>query len=67
MYSVAVIIGSPIVGKVMTTMGRKFILVGGLCSMGLSMIGFGLTPLAPSLSLFTILAFIFRFLQGWSS
>lgn len=67
MYSVAVIIGSPIVGKVMMKVGRKNILIGGIFSMGVSMIGFGLTPLAPSLLLFTILAFIFRFLQGMSS
>ena len=67
MYSVAVIFGSPIVGRIMTNMGRKFILIGGVCSMGLSMIGFGLTPLSPSILMFTILAFVFRFLQGMSS
>jgi MFS family permease len=29
-YSTAVIIGSPIVGKALTTIGRKVILIGGL-------------------------------------
>ena len=40
MYSVAVIIGSPIVGKLMTTIGRRKILIFGLSFMGLAMIGF---------------------------
>ena len=35
--------------------------------MGLSMIGFGLTPFSSSFLMFTILSFLFRFLQGWSS
>jgi MFS family permease len=61
MYSVAVIIGSPIVGRVMTKIGRKKILVFGLCFMGLAMVGFGVTPKSPSTSVFLLLAFFFRF------
>jgi MFS family permease len=67
MYSVAVIIGSPLVGRALTRVGRKVILVGGLCSMGLSMIGFGMADLAPNSTVFGILVFFFRFCQGASS
>jgi len=66
-YSTAVIIGSPIVGKALTTVGRKRILIGGLCSMGISMIGFGATSLSPNKNVFTVLVFVIRFLQGCSS
>ena len=67
MYSVAVIIGSPIIGRIMTTVGRKKILVCGLFFMGFAMIGFGIIPLSPSIFMFTILAFVFRFWQGLAS
>jgi MFS family permease len=66
-YSIAIIIGSPIVGKALTTIGRKRILIGGLWSMGCAMIGFGATDLLPNKSLFTFFIFLFRFLQGCSS
>lgn len=61
MYSIAVIIGSPIIGKIMTRLGRKSILVFGCFFMGASMIGFGIIPLADTVFMFTVLAFFFRF------
>lgn len=61
MYSVAVIFGSPIVGRLMTRNGRKKILIFGLSFMGLAMIGFGTIPYTSSLLLYTFLAFLFRF------
>mmetsp|Transcript_18746 Transcript_18746/g.16596 ORF Transcript_18746/g.16596 Transcript_18746/m.16596 type:complete len:350 (+) Transcript_18746:167-1216(+) len=67
MYSVAVIIGSPIVGRIMTSVGRKKILIFGLCFMGIAMIGFGITPYANSIFMFMALAFFFRFCQGVAS
>lgn len=67
LYSVAVIMISPLVGKALTKIGRKVILVGGLCAMGCSMIGFGAADLAPNKQIFAILIFFFRFCQGGSS
>lgn len=67
MYSVAVIIGSPIVGKLMTTIGRRKILIFGLSFMGLAMIGFGTIPFSNSTFILTLLAFFFRFCQGIAS
>jgi MFS family permease len=61
MYSVAVIIGSPLVGKIMTTVGRKKILIFGLFFMGIAMIGFGIIPLTKNAAVFTFFAFFFRF------
>ena len=41
MYAFAVMIGSLVVGKLLTLLGRKFILIFGLTMMGLSMLAFG--------------------------
>lgn len=60
-------IGSIILGKVMMQIGRKIILIIGLVSMGGSIIGFGLLPRFHSTFISTILAFVFRALQGISS
>lgn len=67
MYSVAVIIISPLVGRALTSIGRKVILVGGLLLMGLAMIGFGASDYSPNQTWFRILVFFFRFLQGAAS
>lgn len=55
------------VGRSLSTIGRKRILVGGLCSMGLSMIGFGAADFSPNKGIFTFLIFALRFFQGGSS
>ena len=42
-YSVAIVISSPIIGKMMSTYGRRNFAVLGLLLMGLSFISFGLS------------------------
>ena len=66
-YSLAVIFGSPVVGKLLSIVGRKNMLIIGLTSMGCSMIGYGALDMSPNLAVFTFFSFFFRFTQGCSS
>jgi len=57
-------ITSPIVGKTMGRLGRRRVLMYGLVLYGISMVGFVLTSYIESPTLFIILGYVFRFLQG---
>lgn len=67
MYALAVMVGSPIVGKALTIYGRKIILILGVLFMGVSMIGFGLINYLDSKNLLITAAISLRTFQGLSS
>jgi len=66
-YSLAVIIGSPMVGKLIQYMGRRNLISFGVVLMGLSFIQFGLLATLENKRVFIICAFVIRFLQGFAS
>ena len=67
MYAFAVMIGSLIVGKLLTLLGRKFILIFGLGLMGVSMLAFGFITKIESHVILVIVWLVIRGLQGFSS
>ena len=67
MYSVAVIICSPVIGKLLNKFKRRNFVQFGLFSMGIAMLGFALATKAPSKSGFLAIAFVTRFIQGFAS
>jgi len=66
-YSVAVIICSPIVGKMISIIGRRNLIVFGVCLMGCSFIVFGIISNLEDKNAFITLALLNRFLQGFAS
>jgi len=66
-YSVAVIIASPLVGMLIKTMGRRSLIFIGVLLMGTSFMFFGLADYVQDPLIFTLCLFIIRFLQGFSS
>ena len=67
MYALAVMIGSLVVGKLLTRFGRKFILIFGLTMMGCSMFCFGFITYIESHVVLIIVWLIIRAIQGCSS
>jgi MFS family permease len=63
-YPVGVIVLSPIIGKMIEFTGRKCWIVGGLFSMGLIFIIFGLLQKLSDPRIIFVIALIARFLQG---
>lgn len=61
-YSVAVIVASPMIGKIITKFGRRFLIRMGVILMGLSFIGFGLLDFIENKSLYIGLTFLVRLL-----
>jgi MFS family permease len=66
-YSVAVILCSPMVGKMIGYLGRRNLIVFGMTMMGFSFIFFGAISSIEHKPVFITLALIIRFLQGFSS
>jgi len=66
-YSVAVIINSTIVGKVMLYVGRSNITIIGLLVMGTTMIGFALSYYIEDRTTFIVVTLFIRFFQGLAS
>ena len=68
MYSLAVIICSPLIGYFLTQFKRRNFVQFGLFTMGIAMFGFAYAkPLGKSYGGFLTIAFITRFIQGFSS
>lgn len=66
-YSVAVIICSPLVGQMMPIVGRRNLIVSGMFLMGASFVSFGLAANIENKSVFIVISLINRFIQGFSS
>ena len=66
-YSVAVVIVSPMVGKLIACMGRRNLVILGMIMMGTSFIVFGTLDRFEDTRTFLIFALINRCLQGASS
>ena len=66
-YSVAVILFSPLIGMFIARFGRRNIINFGVILMGLSLISFGAASLITDTKLFVIVTFTIRFLQGVAS
>ena len=66
-YSVAVIINSTIMGKVMLYVGRSNVTTIGLLFMGTSMIGFAFSHLIEDKNTFIAVTLVIRFCQGLAS
>ena len=67
MYSLAVIVTSPMVGTMMSIMGRRTLIISGLLLMGISFMMFALISNLDNKQLFISSALFNRFLQGFSS
>ena len=66
-YSVAVVIISPVIGMIVSKLGTTNLISGGIAIMGLSFVCFGFVEfLETQLSILT-LGFVLRFIQGASS
>lgn len=61
-YSVAVIICSPLVGQMMPVVGRRNLIVSGMFLMGASFVSFGLAAGVQNKSVFICISLINRFL-----
>lgn len=66
-YSVAVIIASPLVGMLIKSMGRRSLILIGVLLMGISFMFFGMADYVEDPLIFTLSLFVIRFLQGFSS
>lgn len=66
-YSVAVIVCSPMVGKMISFTGRRNLIMYGLVMMGSSFIVFGIIEEVQNKTVFITMALLNRFLQGFSS
>ena len=66
-YSLAVIFLSPQVGKMITIMGRRNLIMYGLALMGTAFILFGVISRIDHKPTFIGLSLLIRFLQGFSS
>ena len=66
-YSVAVIVISPMVGKLIANYGRRNLIILGILLMGISFICFGAASYIENTHLFIGISFVTRFLQGAAS
>jgi len=66
-YSVAVVLCSPVIGSIMALMGRRNLVVFGMILMGCSFIVFGMLTYLDNPVLYVSLALLNRFLQGMAS
>ena len=66
-YSVAVIVASPVVGKAVHSFGRANMISLGIFTMGLAFVLFGFIPKIDSKTVIITVGFALRFLQGASS
>ena len=66
-FAAAVMIGSLVVGKLLSTYGRKLILISGLALMGASMLWFGFIEDVENHYLLTVMWLVIRSIQGVSS
>jgi DHA1 family multidrug resistance protein-like MFS transporter len=66
-YSVAVIICSPFVGKTVELVGNTNMISLGIAVMGLAFVLFGFIPSITDIGTMTIVGFILRFVQGAAS
>lgn len=66
-YALAVMVGSLIVGRILTKVGRKAVLLSGLLLMSVTMIGFGLIAYIHNPTLLISVSLMLRLLQGLSS
>ncbi|CAI2368513.1 unnamed protein product [Moneuplotes crassus] len=66
-FSVAAMIGSLVIGKLMIIFGRKIILLLGICSMGVCMSVFSSIAYLENSSLVVLMLLASRFLQGFAS
>ena len=67
LYSVAVVIISPLVGKTVDRIGHKNLLSGGIGVMGIAFVCFGFIETMESRVNILVLGFILRFLQALAS
>jgi DHA1 family multidrug resistance protein-like MFS transporter len=66
-YSVAVVMCSPMVGKMIAILGRRNLIVFGMLLMGTSFVVFGWLTELENKNAFITLALLNRFLQGFAS
>ena len=66
-YSVAVILLSPIVGKIVGSIGNTNMITIGIATMGFAFIAFGAVPKVSSVNTLLTLGFTLRFIQGGAS
>lgn len=66
-YSVGVILASPLVGRTVASVGRTNMISLGVAIMGLAFILFGFIPSMEDKSTILTIGFILRFIQGSSS
>jgi MFS family permease len=66
-YSVSMIVVSPIIGYLLSHVGRRKSLSGGILLMAIAMVAFGLSTFIPSKLGFIIALFLIRLLQGFAS
>ena len=66
-YSLAVIFASPMIGKMITSRGRRPLIRLGVLLMGVSFIAYGLIDYIEDNTIYICLSFIIRLLQGFSS
>lgn len=66
-YSVAVIIGSPLIGYLLTKYKKRNLVRIGLFSMSMAMFGFVIAAQFKSRLAFIVIAFLTRFIQGFAS
>lgn len=66
-YSVAVILTSPIVGKTVSLVGRTNMISLGIATMGLAFVLFGFIPSITDKTIILTVGFVLRFVQGASS
>jgi MFS family permease len=66
-YSIAVVIFSPFIGKIVGRSGRRNLITFGVFLMGVSFILFGLAAHITDYTYFLLASFATRFLQGVAS
>ena len=66
-YSIAVMLCSPFIGRLMKWAGNTNMIATGLLVMGLAFLGFGVIDLVQSDLIIASAGFLLRFLQGASS
>ena len=66
-YSVAVIVCSPLVGKTIECIGNANMISSGIATMGLAFVLFGFIPQLDEMAYILTVGFILRFIQGASS
>ena len=66
-YAGAGMISSLVVGKLLTTVGRRIILISGMLLLGVSMVAFGFIHYCPNTTILTIVCLLLRSIEGISA